>query len=174
MNIKTMRRDEWSRILEKKVRIKDFTYGDFKGKISLLKIEKVTEPLWVGYGEKKVKIADEHHSWVQIAPENGFFWITAMFDEQDKPFEIYIDMTDGNHTEAENPYFVDMYLDYAISDDMVIELDRDELEEAFANGTITQMQYERTLSEGEKLYASLKEHKEELRNFIEDSFHQFM
>ena len=172
MNIKTMRRDEWSRVLEKKVIIKEFAYGDFKGKISLLKILKVREPLWVGYGTKKVKIADENHSWVQIALENGFFWITAMFDENDRPFEIYIDMTDGNHTQVENPYFEDMYLDYVISDDMVLELDRDELDEALRDGKISQYQYERTLSEGEKLYAYLKKNKDELRGLIQEWFQE--
>lgn len=172
MNVKTMRRDEWSRVLEKKVIIKEFTYGDFKGKISLLKILKVSEPLWVGYGMKQVKIADENHSWVQIALENGYFWITAMFDENDKPFEVYIDMTDGNHTQVENPYFEDMYLDYVISEDMLLELDQDELEEAFRDGKISQHQYARTLSEGEKLYAYLKENKDELRGFIQAWFQE--
>lgn len=172
MNIKTMRRDEWSRVLEKKVIIKEFAYGNFEGKISLLKILKVSEPLWVGYGTKSVKIADENHSWVQIALENGFFWITAMFDENDKPFEIYIDMTDGNHTQVENPYFEDMYLDYVISDDMVLELDRDELEDALQCGKISWDQYERTLSEGEKLFEYLKENKEELRGLIQDWFQE--
>ena len=170
MNIKTMRRDEWSRILKKKVIIKEFAYGNVKGKVSLLKILKVSEPLWVGYGTQKVKIADENHSWVQIALENGYFWITAMFDEQDQPFEIYIDMTDGNHTQVENPYFEDMYLDYAISGDMVLELDRDELDEAFREGNITKEQYERTLSEGEKLFVYLKNHTAEVKEFIKKKF----
>ena len=142
MNIKTMRRDEWSRILKKKVIIREFAYGNVEGKVSLLKILKVSEPLWVGYGTQKVKIADENHSWVQLALENGYFWITAMFDEKDQPFEIYIDMTDGNHTQVDNPYFEDMYLDYAISGDMVLELDRDELDEAFRERNISKERYE--------------------------------
>jgi predicted RNA-binding protein associated with RNAse of E/G family len=170
MNIKTMRRDEWSRILKKKVIIREFAYGNVKGKVSLLKIHKVSEPLWVGYGTQKVKIADENHSWVQLALENGYFWITAMFDEKDQPFEIYIDMTDGNHTQVDNPYFEDMYLDYAISGDMVLELDRDELDEAFRERNITKERYERTLSEGEKLFVYLKNHTAEVKEFIQKMF----
>ena len=172
MNIKTMRRDEWSRILDKKVIIKEIYCGEYKGKVSLLKIQKVTEPLWVGNDTKKVKISDENHSWLQIALEKGYFWMTAMFDENDKPFEIYIDMTNGNHTEVENPFFEDMYLDYAISGEEVLELDMDELEGAFRDGEITKEQYDRTLSEGKKLYAYLKERKEEVRDFIWKQFQE--
>jgi predicted RNA-binding protein associated with RNAse of E/G family len=172
MNVKTMYRDEWTRILEKKVIIKEFTYGDQKGKMSLLKIQKVTEPLWVGDDVKKIKIAEVGHSWLQIALENGFFWVTAMFDEEDKPFEIYIDMTNGNHIEQANPYFEDMYLDYAISGDRVLELDKDELEEALREDKITKEQYERTLAEGEKLYTYLKNNKDEFREFIQRKFEE--
>lgn len=172
MNIKTMYRDEWTSILEKKVIIKEFSYGDQKGKMSLLKIQKVTEPLWVGDDVKRIKIAEVGHSWLQIALENGFFWITAMFDENDKPFEIYIDMTNGNHTEGKNPYFEDMYLDYALSEDRALELDKDELEEALREGKITKEQYERTLACGEKLYAYLKNNKEEFRAFIQEKFQE--
>jgi len=163
MNIKSMRRDDWSRILEKQVVIRDLEYGDFKGKVSLLKILKISSPLYVSYGERKVKIADVGHSWVQIGFENQFFWITAMFDEKDSLFEIYVDMTDGNEMNAENPCFVDMYLDYVIHDDMVTELDRDELEDALKSGDITGAQYERTISEGEKVFFYLEANMQELK-----------
>ena len=41
MNKRTMRRDDWTRILEKEVIIRDFQWKGRSGKISLLKILKV-------------------------------------------------------------------------------------------------------------------------------------
>ena len=48
----------------------------------------------------------------------------------------------------------------------VLELDRDELEEALQNGAISRAQYERTLSEGAKVRACLEAHAREVEDFI--------
>lgn len=172
MNIKTMRRDDWHRILEKKIVIEDIEYGEFRGKVSLLKILKITEPLYVDYGDRRAKIVDVNHSWVQIAFENQFFWMTAMFDENDQFFDVYVDMTDGNHVDVGNPYFADMYLDYVIYGDTVQELDRDELESALRNGEITQAQYDRVISESGKVFAYLEENKEALKELVQRKFRE--
>ena len=168
MNIKTIRRDDWHRILEKEIIIQDFTWTGVPGKISLLKINKVSSPLSIDYGSEKVKIVDAGYSWIQIAPEGQFFWITSMFDEQDRLVEIYIDMTDGNVTDTEDPYFADLYLDYVVhvQGNAVMELDRDELGEAYKNGSVTRLQYERTMAEGEKVLRYLNENRQELMDLL--------
>ena len=168
MNIKTIRRDDWYRVLEKEVIIQDFSWKGIPGKISLLKINKVSSPLSIDYGSEKVKIVDTGYSWVQIALEYQFFWITSMFDEQDRLVEIYIDMTDGNVTGVDDPYFADLYLDYVvhIQGDAVMELDRDELSEAYKNGAVTRHQYERTLAEGERIRRYLNEDRQELIDLL--------
>ena len=164
MNKRTIRRDDWYRVLEKEVIIRDFRWKEMSGKISLLQINKVSSPLAIDYGTEQVKIVDVGYSWVQIAPEGQFFWITSMFDENDRLVEIYIDMTDGNVTEADDPWFSDMYLDYVVhlQADSVMELDRDELDEAYRSCLITQQQYERTLQEGSKIYQYLTDNRQEL------------
>ena len=166
VGIRKMRRDDWQRVLEKDVFIRDFTMNGQKGKISLLKIRRVTQPLAVAHGENKVIIADVNYSWLQIALDGQFFWLTAMFDEEDRLLQIYIDMTNGNVASAENPYFEDMYLDYVVAGNRVWELDRDELDEAFHSGAITPAQYERTLSEGEKVFAYLRAHTPEVNSLV--------
>ncbi len=168
MNIKTIRRDDWYRVLEKEVIIQDFSWKGIPGKISLLKINKVSSPLSIEYGSEKVKIVDTDYSWVQIALEHQFFWITSMFDEQDRLVEIYIDLTDGNVTGVDDPYFADLYLDYVvhIQGDAVMELDRDELSEAYKNGAVTRLQYERTLAEGERIRRYLNEDRQELIDLL--------
>ena len=168
MNIKTIRRDDWSRVLEKEVILQNFEWKKKRGKISLLKILKVSSPQSIDYGTDRVKIVDVGFTWVQIALEGEYYWITSMFDEKDRLVEIYIDMTDGNVTDADAPYFADLYLDYVVhvQNDSVMELDRDELTEAYQNGTVSREQYERTLLEGRKLYRYLQENRQELEDLL--------
>ena len=163
---KTIRRNDWHRVLEKEVLVRDFRWKNLRGKISLLMIKKVSSPLSIDYGSAKVKIVDEGYSWVQVAPDGRYFWITSMFDENDRLTEIYIDMTDGNVMDDEDPYFTDIYLDYVVHGDAVEELDRDELDEAYRNGMITPEQYERTLAEGAKILRYLTENRQELKDFL--------
>ena len=167
---KTMRRDDWRRVLEKDITTRTFSWNGLRGKMSLLEIRKITEPLTVGYDDRRVKIVETGYSWVQIAPEGAYFWLTAMFDEQGRLVQIYFDMTDGNVTSVDDPYFDDMYLDYVVSREKVYELDRDELDEAFQKGDITREQYERTLHEGEKLRAYLEAHSREVAGQVERAF----
>ena len=69
MNIKTIRRDDWTQILEKEILIRDLEWKGMRGKISLLDIRKVSRPLSIDYASGKVKIVDAGYSWVQIALE---------------------------------------------------------------------------------------------------------
>ena len=85
-----------------------------------------------------------------------------MFDTQDRLIQIYIDMTDGNITNVEDPCFEDMYLDFVVHGDTVIEMDRDELKEAFDSRRITGEQYERIAAEGDRLLRYLQENSGEL------------
>ena len=91
-----------------------------------------------------------------------------MFDQNDRLVEIYIDMTDGNITCTEDPYFADLYLDYVVhvQGSAVFELDRKELDEACQKGLITQEQYERTLCEGEKVFQYLQHDHTELEQLL--------
>lgn len=169
MNIKTMRRDDWVRILEKDVIIQPFQWKGIPGKISLIKIHRVSDPLFVNYGSQKVKIVDEGFTWVQIAQEGQFFWVTSMFDENDRLVQIYIDITDGNHTDTDDPWFADLYLDYVVHvpADAVMEMDREELADARRSGTVTELQYERALREGDKMLRYLRENRRELTDLLQ-------
>lgn len=168
MNVKTIRRDDWHRILEKEIRTEAFSWKGIPGKISLLFIKKITEPLFIRYEAGDVKIVEAGYSWIQIALEGQFYWITSMFDENGRLLEIYIDMTDGNVTDTEDPYFTDLFLDYVVhvGSDTVLELDRDELEAACRNGVISDEQYRRTAAEGDKVYRYLLNERAELEDLL--------
>jgi len=155
MKTKSMTRADWQRLYKRKVSIYDYQYEGRNGKIALLTIQELRAPLVISYGTRRVKLADVGYTWLQMAFEDEYFWVTAMFDDKDELKEIYVDMTDGNILDADDPYFRDMYLDYVILQGDILEMDLDELEEAYDYGEITKEQYERTLSEGEKVWEYL-------------------
>ncbi|SFQ07748.1 hypothetical protein SAMN02910358_00645 [Lachnospiraceae bacterium XBB1006] len=168
MKTKRMTRSDWKRVYRKRFYMENYEHSGKNGKISLFTIEDLRAPLLVCYQEKWITVADVNYSWLQIAFEGEYFWLTAMFDEKNCLKEIYVDMTDGNNLETEDPYFRDMYLDYVImgDSDEVIELDRDELEEAYDYGEITKEQYIRTLMEGERLLGFLTAHGEDVKELV--------
>lgn len=166
-DIRDMRRSDWHRILERRYTVSPCSFQGMEGVVSLLEIQKVTNPLTVHYESGEVLIADAGYSWLQLAFKDRFFWATVMFDDKGEFMQGYFDITGGNTFEdMENPKFQDMYLDLVLLRDGGIQvLDRDELDEALEQKEITEEQYRKTVEEGEKLHWFLQENKEELVRF---------
>ena len=97
-------------------------------------------------------------------------WFTVMFDETGKLLQIYADVTDGNEALSDNPTFEDMYLDYVVHEGSVYELDRDELEEAYASGRISGEQYRESLAAGARIDRKLREDREAIEAFFMEQF----
>ena len=150
MRTRDMNRSEWTEITEKKQIIRNFTSDGKAGKISLMKILDISEPFAVNRGGITTVLLDRNYTWLQAALESEYIWLTAMFDEHDRFLQLYADLTDGNHMDSDNPCFEDMYLDFVIGEKDFIELDRDELDQAYADHLITEAQYLRTLNEAER------------------------
>jgi len=170
-DIRDMRRSDWHRILERKYTVSPCVFQDMEGVVSLLQIQKVTEPLLVpGEDGEKVLIADAGYSWLQVAFKEQFFWATVMFDAKGEFMQGYFDITGGNSFEdVENPRFQDMYLDLVLLDGgRILVLDRDELDEALEQGEISEEQYQQTVKEGEKLYRFLQENEESFLQFCSE------
>jgi len=169
-DIRDMRRSDWYRILERRYTVKPCTFQNMEGVVSLLEIQKVTNPLTVHYEDGDVLIADEGYSWLQLAFKDQFFWATVMYDDKGEFMQGYFDITGGNTFEdMENPKFQDMYLDLVLLKNGGIQvLDREELDEALEQKEITVEQYQQTVTEGEKLYGFLKENKEEFLQFCKE------
>ena len=159
---KDMRRSDWSRILRREYVSRDCRMHGLRGKESLLVIREVTAPLIVHDAGEDVLIAEKDYAWVQIALEGLPFWLTAMYDAQGRLLQIYFDITAGNRfNDPENPTFTDMYLDIVVnSRGELYVLDRDELDEALAAGTITQEEYDKADAACARLYAYLEENRE--------------
>lgn len=166
-NRKDMYRSNWHRCLRKEYVDADCEFRGNQAKISLSVLKELTGPLWVPDRGGKALIADTDYSWLQLAVAGEYFYMTAMFDPEDKLHQMYFDITNGTILDnPDNPCFDDMYLDLVLTvDGYLIVLDEDELEEAYAERIISRKEYEKTLAEGAKLKEYLENNKEEMMEF---------
>ncbi|UAL47890.1 DUF402 domain-containing protein [Sutcliffiella horikoshii] len=145
-------RSEWKRVLKRQYTQKFLDTDGFKGYVTLLKIHKVTEPLFVYYEEKNVCIVDDGYMWLQHFPNNEHYSLTTMFDANGEVVQWYIDITYENGVENNLPYTDDLFLDIIVlSTGEVLQKDADELEEALTRGTINQSQYQLAWAEANKI-----------------------
>lgn len=140
---KYISKKNWRRVITKKEVFMPFSYKNLNGEVALVKIEKVTEPLYKEYGKKIVKIADDGYFWLQIGIKNKNYWITAMYDDEKRLIQYYIDITRENIVcENGESYFYDLFLDIVqLSNGDIFLLDEDELAEALENKTIGEKEY---------------------------------
>ena len=172
MDVRDMARSAWTRIRSKQQIIRDFAFENYIGKISLLKILEISEPLKRCYEGRQVVLADAGYFWLQLAIHGSHAWFTVMFDENGELIQIYVDVTDGNDALKANPTFSDLYLDYVVHGSKVYELDRDELESAYASGMLSKEQYEAAVAAGERIGLALERNREEIKAFFIRQFHR--
>ncbi|MBQ2956032.1 MAG: DUF402 domain-containing protein [Clostridia bacterium] len=139
MKLRDMYRTNWTRIKQRQYVSRACTIDGLPGRESLILIEDITSPLTVTSTGKAVKIVEKGYSWLQIAAENASWWLTVMFDEQDRLLQLYFDITGGNRFDnLENPTFRDMYLDVVMHDSgELFPLDEDELSDALRTGAVS-------------------------------------
>lgn len=145
--------DEWKCIKSKKVKGKQISTDFFEGYIGIVEIEEVSEKqIWKFNGEDII-VCDNGLKWLAILPQNDFYCITAMMNENNDILLWYIDMIAGQGIDADGvPYFEDLYLDLVVyPDGTIIVDDMDELEEALSAKDITQGQFELAISTSDKL-----------------------
>lgn len=173
MNKKDMKRSGWARCVQKGYIAKACTLNGVCGVESLTLLQKLTAPLTIHYDFGDVLIADAGYAWLQIALENQFFWLTAMYNERGDLIQLYFDITAGNElSDPDNPCFTDMYLDIVVTASGEIHiLDQDELEDALASGAITSAEYAHARSVCQELYDYLSANKANVTLLCNDLFH---
>lgn len=159
-----MRRSDWQRIIQRAYRARPMTLLDHPCMVSLLGIQRVTEPLTVHSLGFPVTIAAPGYSWLQVAQEGRPVWLTAMYDTSGRLLQMYFDITAGNRFDGtDNPRFRDMYLDVVMLPDTSLRiLDEDELDEALQSGDITAEEHACACRNCKELCAWLREHGQEL------------
>ena len=143
-HLRDMRRSDWRRILKRRYAARPSDLFGPGGVESLLLIDEIASPLTVGSGPRQVKIVEEGYAWLQIAPAREHFWLTAMFDGEDRLLQIYFDITGGSRfDDPDNPTFEDRYLDVVLlPDGQFFVLDEDELDAALRGGALTRAEYD--------------------------------
>lgn len=169
-------RADWRRVKERKYKQSYIQTAEYRGYVSLLTIEKAASPLWTSGGIQEVCVLDNGYSWLQHFPEDQHHSVTTVFDRNGQIVQWYVDICLKNGLENNIPFLDDLFLDVILfPSGLVIEKDKDEIEEALDRGIISEDMYELAYKEfnlildkiknGEFLYKELASvHREALVN----------
>lgn len=152
-----IRRDEWQDFHDKTYVRERIIFRGAETEAQLMHIGRADEPFAVPSKDGDLVIADSGYRWLQLAPKGERWWMTAMYDPEDRPVQYYFDITAGNDvSDGRDASFEDLYLDFVLhTDGTVVEQDRDELENALASGKIDLNQYDAAIQAGGALYPML-------------------
>lgn len=145
--------DEWKCITSKDIFGKRINSELLNGYIGLIEIKKVSEAqIWKFNGEDIV-VCDKGRKWLSILPQDDWYCITAMMDEDGNVLLWYIDMIANQGIDDDGvPYFDDLYLDLVVYPNGTIVVDdMDELEDALSQQDITQEQYDLAIETSNRL-----------------------
>ncbi|MBT2660040.1 DUF402 domain-containing protein [Bacillus sp. ISL-45] len=141
-------RADWLRVVQREFIQDYFNEERFKGYVTLLKVIKVTDPLELEYGDKKICIVDEGYTWLQHFPEGSRHSVTTMYNAAGEIVQWYIDICYRIGIENSRPWMDDLFLDIIIlPSGEVFYKDADELELALSSGTIDEELYKIATSE---------------------------
>ena len=135
----------------------------FHGGIGLITFTGLAEPEMVDTPEGPLCIADNGYQWLEIAPEDGHFAVTAMFHDNIL-FQQYIDITLRNEVDKDgNAVFYDLLLDIVILGNGTPRvIDTEELEEALSAGIITRNEYDLARQTADKVAKTWNSSKEQI------------
>lgn len=131
----------------------------FKGRVTLLQMDRVTEPfVWRYDGVTPLRLMDNGFQWMDHLPEQGQYVLNTVFDERGQAVQWYIDIIKQHGvTEEGVSWYDDLYLDLVVlPTGEVFLLDEDELEEALQAGVITQQDYDLAWQETRRLQAEIQ------------------
>ena len=161
---KHMNKTSWHRLVRSRFTKKNSTFFNKNCITGLLILDEVTEPLTLDNNLGNYTIADNGYKWLQIAIENENYWITAMFDTNDNLVQIYCDVNDGNVL-GDNPYFDDLFTDIVLFNDEVFMVDQDDLINAYREGVISPLQYNKAKVVSLRLFDFVKDNKKEIVDY---------
>jgi len=157
-------RPNWTRLIEKRFKLKYIEEKEFKGYVSIVFIDKVREPLVIEVAGENLCLANDGFIWMQHFPNGCNYALTTMFNEKHEVVQWYFDICNGNKVNSEGiPYYDDLYLDVVLlPKGEILLLDEDELEQALKDKDITKAQYEAAYAEAKKLIHTIQSDKDSL------------
>lgn len=159
MRVRSADRADWQRILARRFIVKRVDSPDYRGYVTLLRIDEVSEPLYVTFDAKRVCIVDRGYTWMQHFPDGARYVLLSAFDEQGELVQWYIDVIGRMGLDEQGvPWWEDLYLDIVVSPEgKTLLLDVDELDEALRRGVVTQSEYDSAWREASTLLSALEE-----------------
>ena len=168
---KPITRSDWPRVYRKAFVCETLSMPEFQGTAALLRLDEVHAPLIVHSCGERVTLVDNGYYWIQLAPQDEHWWLTAMLDPNGSLYQYYFDITLENRIAGSLSEFDDLFLDVvALPDGRCELLDQNELDEAFASGLITQLQYDMAHSQADMLISALPRRMGDLHAFCMQLF----
>ncbi|MBL0387154.1 DUF402 domain-containing protein [Tumebacillus sp. ITR2] len=130
----------------------------FRGRVSLLHMDRVAEPfIWKYNCGSPLKLMASGYQWMDHLPFDGHYVLNTVFNEDGQIVQWYIDiMKQHGLTDDGVPWYDDLYLDLVVlPTGEVFLLDEDELDEALRDGVITQEDYDLAWRETRRLQAEI-------------------
>ncbi|MCX4256713.1 MAG: hypothetical protein OSJ54_07275 [Oscillospiraceae bacterium] len=140
---------------------------DFHGLVSVIKLAAGDYFFWEKPKAGKTPVCGEGMLWLQLIPDGKYRAITAKFLPESRTVQDvkyfksisiwYVDVIDGwGYDDDGVAYFTDQYLDvvFDVEGDVITE-DRDELDEAYRSGELSEEQYQRAIKEGNDIVSEL-------------------
>jgi len=111
----------------------------YEGILSYMHIHQVTHPVPVDYDQSNTTLVDNDYKVLMFLPKDHLWCVSVFYKPNHQVVEWYFDMTKENGLDLDKPYFMDLFLDLAISPrGQVSVLDEDELDQAKNEGVIDQ------------------------------------
>ena len=163
MDKRSIDRPDWSRILKRTMHRKPVCIDGHEGLAHILIMDEVKEPLI----KNDIPIVQQDYTWLQIALRDTRYWLTAMFDEDNRLVQIYFDIAAAVHFEDPLvPTFDDLYLDLVLyPDGHYMVLDEEDLDQAVAAGEVTEAVAEQACSDLQVLIRFIEVHALELMQY---------
>lgn len=151
-------RSDWNRITQREYTQCYIDKKEFTGYITLIKMTKVTEPLWIQYEKNRLCIVDDGYMWLQHFPTGQNYSLTTMFNANGEIVQWYIDICNEVGIDNNIPWWDDLFLDIIVfPSGEIIQQDAEELEEAFINGWISESKYKFAWKQADEITVGLRE-----------------
>ena len=144
VKIKNLDRREWYSDSDRDFECVYLKDDFFEGGLGLITFTGIKGPDEVDTPDgRHLCIADKGYQWLELAPKGKNYVITSML-HGDEIFQHYVDITLRNEIAPNgDAVFYDLFLDVVFGGDCEPSvIDKEELEEAFSEGTINKEQFE--------------------------------
>lgn len=154
MKWRSANRESWPRVPQKVLEVRQlegFTLVD-------LRALSVTEPLAVTCCGEHLTVMDTGYRWLTLLEPGARHITTVHCDAAGKPVQYYVDIIESWHMGTDGfPLYGDLYLDViALPDGRAEMIDGEELEEALANGAVSQAQYDLAWAEARAVLGAIR------------------